>query len=87
VRERTARSQRAQWQARAAAEPVGGYTGTAAEFRRLILPRIASAKPTDLARATGLSSGYCAQIRDGRRVPHPRHWAALQLVGLTSHHN
>jgi hypothetical protein len=36
-----------------------------------------------LAHATGLSAGYCAQIRDGKRVPHVRHWATMQLLGLT----
>jgi len=28
-------------------------------------------------RATGLSVGYCALIRRGLRVPHPRWWAAF----------
>lgn len=79
---RTAASQRAQWQARHSAEPGGGYTGTEAEFRRLILLRLVGAKPSLLAKATGLTPGYCAQIRDGRRVPHLRHWAALELAGL-----
>ena len=30
-----------------------------------------------LAKATGLSISYCALIRRGERVPHPRHWRAL----------
>ena len=81
VRASIAAAQRVQWQARH--QDTGtGYTGHPSEFRRLILPRLAGARPGDLARATGLSRGYCAQIRDGRRVPHVRHWAAFQLAGL-----
>jgi CRISPR-associated protein Cas1 len=81
VRARIAHSQRAQWSARREASP-GGFTGTHSEFRRLILPRLILAAPSDLARVTGLSAGYCAQIRNGKRMPHLRHWAALQLAGL-----
>ena len=83
VRARIAAAQRAQWEARRL--DIGtGYTGRSSEFRRLILPHLAGATPARLADATGLSRGYCAQIRDGRRVPHVRHWAALQLAGLRS---
>ena len=82
VRARIATAQRAHWEARDE-EGGAGYTGHPSEFRRLILPRLAGRTPADLARATGLSRGYCAQIRDGKRVPHVRHWAAFQLAGLT----
>jgi CRISPR associated protein Cas1 len=82
TRGRIADSQRAQWHARRGTEPAGGFTGHPSEFRRLIQPKLAARRPSDLARATGLSPGYCAQVRDGQRVPHPRHWAAFQLAGL-----
>jgi hypothetical protein len=62
----------------------GGYTGYPSEFRRLILPTLIDIRAADLARATGLSPGYCAQTRDGRRMPHIRHWATLQLAGLSA---
>ncbi len=81
VRARIATAQRAHWEARPR-DSAPGFTGRPSEFRRLILPRLAGAHPADLARATGLSRGYCAQIRDGKRVPHSRHWAAFQLAGL-----
>jgi CRISPR-associated endonuclease Cas1 len=81
VRARIASAQRVHWEGRHDSAP--GFTGRPSEFRRLILPRLAAASAADLARATGLSRGYCAQIRAGRRVPHVRHWAALQLAGLT----
>jgi CRISPR-associated protein Cas1 len=82
VRERIARRQRDQWQARRSNQPASGFTGKPSEFRRLILPRLSGLAPRELARETGLSPGYCAQVRDGRRVPHVRHWAAFQLAGL-----
>jgi hypothetical protein len=78
VRERIAIRQRDHWRQRSAGETVSGYTGHPSEFRRLILPKLADTRPSDLARATGLSPGYCAQIRDGKRTPHPRHSAAFQ---------
>jgi CRISPR-associated endonuclease Cas1 len=83
VRDRIAKAQRAQWAKRHRESP-GGFTGTPSEFRRLILPRLAGLTPRTLADATGLSRGYCAQVRDGLRIPHVRHWAAFQLAGLTA---
>jgi len=81
VRARIGAAQRAHWDARHH-DHASGFTGKPSEFRRLILPRLAGATSADLARATGLSRGYCAQIRAGRRVPHARHWAAFQFAGL-----
>jgi len=48
----------------------------------LILPRLTGLSPRELTDATGLSPGYCASIRDGKRVPDVRHWAVFQLAGL-----
>jgi hypothetical protein len=32
----------------------------------------------------GFSKGYAADIRAGRRLPHPRHWPTLaRLVGVS----
>jgi CRISPR-associated endonuclease Cas1 len=86
VRNRIAAAQRAQWSSRRRDPFGGGFTGTPSEFRRLILPRLARLEPRYLADCTGLSRGYCAQVRDGKRVPHLRHWAAFQLAGLTRTH-
>jgi CRISPR-associated endonuclease Cas1 len=82
TRDRISQSQRARWSAKRTAEPGSGFTGRPSEFRRLILPRLAGLSPRELAAATGLSPGYCAAIRDGKRVPDVRHWAAFQLAGL-----
>jgi hypothetical protein len=36
-----------------------------------------------IARATGLSKAYSSQVRNGKYVPHPRHWPALaELTGV-----
>lgn len=81
VRDRISKTQRSQWATRKATDPPSGFTGQPSEFRRLILPRLAGLQPRELARRTGLSAGYCAQIRDGKRVPDLRHWAAFHLAG------
>lgn len=47
------------------------------EFRRDILPRLQRVTLREMMRATGLCSGYCAMIRRGKYVPHPRHWKTL----------
>ena len=59
---------------------LAGSPATRANSAGFIQPKLAGRTPSDLARATGLSPGYCAHVRDGRRVPHPRHWAAFQLA-------
>ena len=84
VRERVSETQRARWAERRAAGEGSGFTGSPSEFRRLIVPRLEGVSPSTLAAATGLSPGYCAAIRDGKRIPDVRHWAAFQLAGLRS---
>jgi CRISPR-associated endonuclease Cas1 len=51
-------------------------------FAREIGPKLAEVSLAAMMRATGLSRPYCAMIRRGARVPHPRHWEALR--GLVS---
>ena len=48
------------------------------QFAREILPGIQDIPLRRLAEATGLSVSYCALIRRGERVPHPRHWQGLR---------
>jgi CRISPR-associated protein Cas1 len=52
-------------------------------FEREILPLIQEVSLSQLARATGLTGGYLAQVRRGAKVPHQRHWPALRRVGAT----
>lgn len=50
------------------------------EFEQEIAPNLRSVSLSDLVRATGLSQPYCAMIRRGGRVPHPRHWRAIREI-------
>jgi CRISPR-associated endonuclease Cas1 len=57
-----------------------GGTGTDPDvFAREILPTIQALPLSDLVRATGLTHGYLSKVRRGEKVPHPRHWPALEL--------
>ena len=47
-------------------------------FEREIRPKLTGVSLAAMVRATGLSQPYCAMIRRGERVPHPRHWEALR---------
>ena len=50
-----------------------------------IQPRLAGIAYSAIASAIGVSLPYAADIRAGRRRPHPRHWWVLaHLVGVTS---
>jgi CRISP-associated protein Cas1 len=42
-----------------------------------VLPGLAGVTLTAIANATGMSTSNAAKVRSGKRVPHPRHWAAL----------
>jgi len=42
-----------------------------------IQPRLAGISASVLASALGVSLPYAVDIRSGRRLPHPRHWAKL----------
>ncbi len=50
-------------------------------YRAAILPTIARVPIRQLAKATGLSVGYCSQIRRGLLIPHPMHWDVLVGCG------
>jgi CRISPR-associated endonuclease Cas1 len=49
-----------------------------------IQPQLAGVTNSAIAAALGVSLYYAAEIRRGRRRPHPRHWLALvELVGVS----
>ncbi len=49
-----------------------------------IQPRLAGVTIPFIASALGLSQPYAAEIRAGRRRPHPRHWQTLaRIVGFS----
>ena len=51
-------------------------------FKREIAPKLDAFSLKEIAAATGLSLTACSRIRAGAKVPHPRHWSALEaLIG------
>jgi hypothetical protein len=48
-----------------------------AEFRETVHPKLVDVSIRDLTRRTGLSLGYCRQIKRGQVVPHPMWWEAI----------
>ena len=54
--------------------------GDPEEYRRVILPKLASIPLRHLQATTRLSKTTCSQIRRGLKVPHPRHWEALRRI-------
>jgi hypothetical protein len=49
-------------------------------FKREIAPKLDAFTLKELGDATGLSIPACSRVRAGARVPHPRHWEALQKL-------
>jgi CRISPR-associated endonuclease Cas1 len=49
-------------------------------FKREIWPGLRRIEPSALARATGLSVGYCRRIAKGEVVPHPMWWEPLRAM-------
>jgi len=49
-------------------------------YRKKIQPRLWSITVPAIATALGISEPYAADIRKGRRVPHPRHWVGLARI-------
>lgn len=50
-------------------------------YREQILPALAQASASRIARATGLSLAYCARIKRGQAIPHARWWETLRKLG------
>jgi hypothetical protein len=49
-------------------------------FKLEIMPKLDAFSLKEIAAATGLSLTACSRIRAGARVPHPRHWEALEAL-------
>jgi len=49
-------------------------------FERDVRPRLEGVSAAAIARATGLSRGYCQLIKRGEAVPHPMWWETLQTL-------
>jgi CRISPR-associated endonuclease Cas1 len=50
------------------------------EWRERILPSLANAQLTDIARVTGSTLQNASKVRRGLRTPDPQHWAPLQVL-------
>lgn len=53
-------------------------------FERDVLPGLQGISLTTIAKATGMSTSSASKVRAGRRLPHPRHWEALAMLGDAS---
>jgi CRISPR-associated endonuclease Cas1 len=42
-------------------------------FKAVVLPLLSNVRPSDLQRATGVSKQYAIELRQGVKIPHPRH--------------
>jgi hypothetical protein len=49
-------------------------------FKREIVPKLDAFTLKEIGKAMGLSLAACSRIRAGAKVPHPRHWDALQKL-------
>jgi hypothetical protein len=49
-------------------------------FKHEIMPKLDAFTLKEIAAATGLSLAACSRVRAEARVPHPRHWEALQKL-------
>ncbi len=50
-------------------------------YKQQIQPQLSGVTNSAIASALGVSLYYAAEIRRGRRCPHPRHWQALAELG------
>lgn len=67
----------AEWEADAARRGNASDQREPEWFVGELLPLLQGVSIDAIARATGLSAGYCSFVRRGLRTPHPRHWEAL----------
>ena len=74
---RTRRAEQAAWEAEHVRE-----TFDPEWFRANVLPGLAGVSLPAIAKATGMSTSAASKVRAGRRVPHPRHWGALDHLGV-----
>ncbi len=56
-------------------------------FTRDILPILQDVPLSEMAKATGLTEGYCSFVRRGLKVPHQRHWKTLATLAESVHYS
>ena len=53
-------------------------------FTARILPLLQDIPLSAMAEATGLLKGYCSFIKRGTKIPHERHWPALEHLSTST---
>jgi hypothetical protein len=61
-------------------EQANGGRPDPAVFTREVLPGLREVSLSQMMRASGLSLRYCSVIRQGKYMPHPRHWEVLRRL-------
>jgi CRISPR-associated endonuclease Cas1 len=61
-------------------EASNGSTMTEDEYRDRVLPALAHVPSRAIMAAMSVTQTYALDVRNGRRVPHPRHWTALAAI-------
>jgi CRISPR-associated endonuclease Cas1 len=57
-------------------------------YRERIQPRLAQIPVGAIASALDVSQPYATHLRQGKYIPHPRHWQTLaKLIGVVPHHD
>lgn len=83
-REATARrrssNQKQQWDQATWEREHEGEEPDPERFKSEVLPGLASVTLSRIAEATGMSISAASKVRAGRRIPHPRHWRALEIL-------
>jgi len=49
-------------------------------YKSHILPKLQAVAMTEIVRATGMTYPYCNEIKQGRKIPHPRWWERLERI-------
>jgi CRISPR-associated endonuclease Cas1 len=73
-----------QWRELAAWEDSHETDADIATFEQDIQPRLAGMSLAAMMEATGLSRRYCWLIKTRQKVPHPRHWNALNQTSTSA---
>jgi hypothetical protein len=73
-----------QWRELSAWEETHATEADISMYERDIQPHLAGMSLAAMMEATGLSRRYCWLIKTGQKVPHPRHWSALNQISTSA---
>lgn len=59
-------------------------TMTEGEYRERVLPALANVSSRVIMAAMGVTQAYALDVRNGKRLPHARHWETLSALSLLS---